>query len=171
VKSYAGKVRVVYKNMVVHPETVLEAHLGGCAAAKQDKFLAYKHAFWEQGFNAYAQTRDPSKLGGENLRKIAKSVGLDLAKFEADIKGDACRADIEADMAELNKFGVRATPSFFINGKFIGGALPEEQFKQIIDEQLAIAEKSGVPAADYYQKEIFEKGEKKFRSKKEPKPQ
>lgn len=170
VKQYQGKVRVVYKNLVVHPEAVMEAHLGGCAAARQGKFMAYKHAFWDQGFGAYQAARDPSKLGGENLRTIAKGVGLDLTRFEADIKDAGCQKEIDDDMRELDRFGVNGTPAFFVNGTFIGGALPPDKFKEIIDQRLAVAEASGVPASDYYQKEIFEKGEKKFRSKKDPKP-
>lgn len=171
VKDYGGKVRVVYKNFVVHPDTVMEAHLGSCAAARQGKFMAYKKAFWEKGFNAYAQTRDPSKMGGENLRAIAKSVGLDVAKWETDLKGPACQAVIQNDMQELNKFGVNGTPAFFINGMMIPGGIDEGTFHQIIDEKLKIAEASGVPGSEYYQREIFEKGEKKFRSKLDPKPQ
>jgi hypothetical protein len=73
-------------------------------------------------------------------------------------------------MQEMTKFHVNATPTFFINGKFIGGALAKEQFKQIIDEQLKIADASGVPAADYYNKVVLAKGEKQFRSKVDPKP-
>ena len=67
-------------------------------------------------------------------------------------------------MAELAKFKVSATPAFFINGKFVGGALPKEGFKQIIDEKLKVAEASGVRGAEYYDKEIMGKGEKQFRS-------
>ncbi len=170
VKDYGGKVRVVYKNFVVHPDTVMEAHLGSCAAAKQGKFLAYKHAFWEKGFNAYAASRDPSKMSGANLREIAKSVGLDVAKWEADLKGPECQQFVQNDMGELNKFGVNGTPAFFINGLMIPGGIDEGTFHQIIDEKLKIAEASGVSGAEYYQKEIFEKGEKKFRSKRDPKP-
>jgi protein-disulfide isomerase len=170
VKDYAGKVRVVYKNFVVHPDTVMEAHLGSCAAGKQGKFMAYKHAFWDKGFNAYAASRDPSKMGGANLREIVKSVGLDLAKWEKDVQSPECQAFIQADMAELNKFGVNGTPAFFINGAMIPGGIDEASFHQIIDQKLAIAESSGVSGAEYYQREIFEKGEKKFRSKKDPKP-
>ena len=55
----------------------------------------------------------------------------------------------------------------FINGKFIGGAIPKPQFQQIIDEKLAIAEKSGVSGADYYEKEIMGKGVHQFRSKRD----
>ena len=43
-KEYDGKVRVVYKNMVVHPQVVTKAHLAGCAAGKQGKFVEFKNA-------------------------------------------------------------------------------------------------------------------------------
>ncbi len=45
VKEYGGKVRVVFKNLVVHPQVVMTAHKAGCAAAKQQKFAAFKNAF------------------------------------------------------------------------------------------------------------------------------
>ena len=49
-KEYDGKVRVVFKNMVVHPQQVTNAHLAGCAAAKQGKFIAYKDAPMSNSF-------------------------------------------------------------------------------------------------------------------------
>jgi hypothetical protein len=51
VKEYDGKVRVVFKNLVVHPQ-VTNAHLAGCAAGKQGKFQQFKAVFWEKGFKA-----------------------------------------------------------------------------------------------------------------------
>jgi predicted DsbA family dithiol-disulfide isomerase len=81
-----------------------------------------------------------------------------------------CEARLQGDMTELTKFHVNATPTFFINGKHVGGALPKEGFKTIIDEQLKIAEASGVSGADYYNKVVLAKGEKQFRSKVDPKP-
>jgi len=164
VKEYAGKVRVVYMDMVVHPQVATDAHLATCAAAKQQKYKAYKNVVWEKGFNAYAQSRDPSKLGQDNLLAIAKEVGLDAGRMATDMKSPECQALIQADMAELGKFKVSGTPAFFINGKFIGGALPKEGFKQIIDEQLKIADASGVSGADYYDKVVLAKGEKAFKS-------
>lgn len=169
-KEYDGKVRVVFKNMVVHPQQVATAHLAGCAAGKQQKFVPYYHAFWEKAFTPYAQSRDASKLGEENIMAIAKELGLDTAKLKADMEGAECRALIQSDEAELRKFKVNGTPGFFINGKFVGGALPKEGFKQIIDERLKVAESSGVTGAEYYDKEIMGKGEKKFRSVVDPKP-
>ncbi len=164
VKEYAGKVRVVYMDMVVHPDVATKAHLATCAAAKQQKYKPYKNAVWEKGFMAYAQSRDASKLGEENLIAIAKEAGLDTTKLVADMNGADCQGLIASDMQELGKFKVTGTPAFFINGKFIGGALPKEGFKQIIDEQLKIAEASGVAGADYYDKVVLAKGEKQFKS-------
>jgi protein-disulfide isomerase len=169
VKEYGGKVRVVYANMVVHPPAK-PAHLASCAAAKQGKYMAFKDAFWEKGFMPYAQSRDASKLGEDNILAIAKDIGLDTAKLKTDMSSPECEARVQSDIAEMTKFHVNATPTFFINGKHVGGALPKEGFKEIIDAQLKIAEASGVPGADYYDKVVLAKGEKQFRSKVDPKP-
>lgn len=169
VKEYGGKVRVVYANMVVH-EPAKAAHLASCAAAKQGKYREFKDAFWDKGFLPYAQERDPSKLGEENIMAIAKGLGLDTAKLKADMTSPACESRIQGDMAEMTKFHVNATPTFFINGKHIDGALPKEQFKKLIDEQLKVVEASGVSGGEYYDKVVLAKGEKQFRSKVDPKP-
>ncbi len=165
VKEYDGKVRVVYKDMVVHPQVATPAHLAACAAAKQGKYLAYKNLIWEKGFKPYAAGRDATKLGEENLMVLAKEAGLDTAKLKADMAGSECQAVIQADMQELAKFKVNSTPTFFVNGIHIGGALPKEEFKKIIDERLKVAEASGVSGAEYYDKEVLGKGVPQFRSK------
>lgn len=172
VKQYDGKVRVVYKNFVVHPDAAMPGHLASCAAAKQRKYVEFKNAFWAKGFTPYAQSggRDSSSLGHENILRIAGELGFDTKRFDTDMKSTECQALIAADMAELEKFQVGSTPTLFINGTEVAGALPKDEFAKLIDEKLALAQKSGVAGAEYYDKEIFGKGEKKFRSKKEPRP-
>jgi protein-disulfide isomerase len=160
---------VVFKNLVVHPNVTL-AHKAGCAAGKQGKFPEFKNVFWEKGFGAYAAARDESKLGEENIMAMAKEIGLDTAKLKADMNGPECQAQLTTDQQELQKFQVNSTPTFFINGKHVAGAIGKEQFKQHIDEKLKVAEASGISAAEYYDKEIMGKGEKQFRSKVDPRP-
>jgi predicted DsbA family dithiol-disulfide isomerase len=150
--------------MVVHPQQVAKAHQAACAAAKQGKFAQFNKAFWEKGFKEYMEKRDQTPLGEENVYRIAGEVGLDLDRLKSDMGG--CAQFIAADENELRKFRVSGTPAFFINGEFIGGGIPKEAFKQYIDQKLAIAEKSGVPAAEYYEKEIRGKGEKSVQRKK-----
>jgi protein-disulfide isomerase len=165
VKEYDGKVRVVFKNLVVHPDQVTVAHKAGCAAGKQGKFVAFKNAFWEKAFGAYAATRDASKLGEENIMAFSKDLGIDTGKLKSDMDGADCKAQLENDAQELQKFHVNSTPTFFINGKIVPGALSKEQFKKIIDERLQVAQASGVAGGEYYEKEVMGKGEKQFRSK------
>jgi protein-disulfide isomerase len=155
----------VFKNMVVHPQVVTDAHHAGCAAGKQGKFVAFKNAFWEKAYGPYSSQHDPSKLGIDNIMAIAKDIGLDTGKLKTDMESADCKAQVDGDAAELQKFHVNSTPSFFINGKPLNGALPKEAFKKIIDEQLQVAQASGVPGASYYEKEVMGKGEKQFRSK------
>jgi protein-disulfide isomerase len=171
VKEYGGKVRVVYTNMLIHPPAK-PAHLASCAAAKQGKYVAFKDAFWDKGFGPYAASggKDAAALGEDNIVKIAQGLGLDTAKLKTDMTSPECEQRIEKDMAELAKWHVNSTPTFFINGKDINGALPKDAFKKVIDEELAKVEKSGVTGGDYYDKVVLAQGEKQFRSKADPKP-
>jgi protein-disulfide isomerase len=164
VKKYDGKVRVVYKNFVVHPDKVMDAHLAGCAAQQQGKFKEFKTIFWDKGFRAYAQARDPSKLGKENILKMAAEAGLDTNKLKSDMASERCKGLLASDMKTLQKFGTSGTPSFYINGKFTMFSRPDA-FMKMIDEQLAEVEKSGVPADQYYEKVVMGQGLKQFRSK------
>ena len=151
-KEYDGKVRVVFKNMVVHPQVAI-AHYAGCAAGKQGKFQQFKNTWWEKAF----KTR---KMDEEEITAIAKEIGLNMDKFKADKEGADCKAMVEGDAQELSKFHVNSTPTFFVNGTHVGGALPKENFKQMIDEKLKTADGK----TDYYDSVIMATGSKEFKS-------
>lgn len=170
VHDYKGKVRVVYKNMIVHPQIATQAHLAGCAAGKQGKFAQFRHVWWDKAFKPYADARDPSKLGMDTILAIAKDLHLDQKKFKADMDSQACKDHVQADMAELGKWHVDATPTFFINGRPFDWDGTPDSFKTSIDAELERVAASGVACPDYYQKVVMTKGEKQFRSKKAGKP-
>lgn len=132
--------------------------------------MEFKEAFWQKGFNEYRKSRDASVMAEPALLKIASELGLNADKLKADMRGQVCQDQLKRDMDELNRFGVGGTPSFFINGKPYRGGIEAPAFQAAIDEAAKQVEASGVPAKDYYQKVILEKGEKKFRSIKDPKP-
>jgi protein-disulfide isomerase len=171
VKDYSGKVRVVYANMLIHPPA-RPAHLASCAAAKQGKYMQFKDAFWDKGFGPYAasQGQDQAALGEPNILTIAKGVGLDTDKLKTDMSSPECAQRLQNDMAEMQKFHVNATPTFFINGRHVNDARTKDDFKKLIDEELKRVEGSGVSGGDYYEKVVIAKGEKQFRSKMDPKP-
>lgn len=171
VKEYAGKLRVVYMDRVVH-DYAAGAHRGGCAAAKQGKYVQWKHAFWEKNYALFEASngRDRVPFQEPALLATAKGIGLDMKKFTADLNGAACQELVARQGIELDKFKVDGTPTFFINGAYVSGGIPKQELKGIIDARLKIVDASGVPAAQYYDKEILGKGEKRFRSKVDPKP-
>jgi protein-disulfide isomerase len=157
--------------MVVHPQIVMKGHLAGCAAAKQGKFIEFKHTWWDKAYTPYANARDPSKLGDENIEAIAKGIdGIDWGKFKADMESDECKQRIQGDQTELTKWHVNATPNFFINGRYFVWNGDPGSFKTAIDERIKAAEASGVPCGEYYDREVIAKGEQKFRKKGDPKP-
>ena len=157
--------------MVVHPQVATTAHLASCAAAKQGKYPAFKNALWAKGFDAYASARDPSKLGEDNIIAIAKDVGLDTDKLKADMKSRRVQEASSRTTARSSRSSTstRRRPCSSTAPTSVARC-PKEQFKTMIDEKLKVVEQSGVPGAEYYDKEVMGKGEKQFRSKKDPKP-
>ena len=141
-----------------------------CAAAKQGKAAQMDDLIWEKGFKARKFDADQCWTTGacENLNALAEELKLDAGKFKEDMKG--CQQVVQNDMRELQKFGVGATPSFFINGRFMSGAMPIDNFVQIIDEELKKANErvqQGTPQAQYYQQWVLDKGLKSLEAPKQ----
>jgi len=156
-KAYPKDLKIVYKHFVVHPQQATIPALAACAADKQGKFHQMYEAIWEKGFNA------GRNLSQENMDKLAQEVGLNVQKYKADMDGE-CKNIIRQDQQQLASVGVGGTPAFFVNGRFLSGARPPEQFKALIDEELKKANervgKEGTTASNYYQKWVMEKGKK-----------
>jgi predicted DsbA family dithiol-disulfide isomerase len=88
---------------------------------------------------------------------------LDVNKWKADKDGDKCKNRTDSEMAQLNAVGTHGTPSFYINGRYISGAVPIDNFKKVIDEEMKKADdaiKGGVKAEDYYSQAVVAKGKK-----------
>ena len=173
--KYGNDVRVVYKQLVVHPRNAMAGALAFCAANMQGKHKEMDAALWDKGFKArqFDNSDLPVAEGGGQPTKCwdspggcplavgwAQELGLNVDKFKADMKG-SCQQLVQKDMSELQKLAVGATPSFFINGRFLSGAMPTENFVAVIDEELKKANEriqQGTPAADYYNQWVVQKG-------------
>ncbi|MFL5376010.1 MAG: DsbA family protein, partial [Myxococcales bacterium] len=127
-EEYKGKVRLAWKNQPLsfHPNAMPAAE-AAMAAAEQGKFWEYHDALFKR----------QNELGPALYDEVAKQVGLDMEKFHASIQGHKHLAQIKADMAAGSAVGADGTPTFFINGKKLVGAMPIESFKQVIDAELA----------------------------------
>jgi protein-disulfide isomerase len=152
-KKYGADLRVAYKSFIVHPKIATVAATAACAAGHQGKFHEMAELLWVRAFDA-------RQFDQANIDAIAKAAGLDMKRYQADVAGP-CPSEVKAENAEMAKFGVNATPSFFINGRYLAGALPIEDFSALIDEELAKANaavKSGVKPEKLYDTEVVGKG-------------
>jgi protein-disulfide isomerase len=81
--------------------------------------------------------KNQTALDRPSLEKYAQDLGLNMAKFKADLDASKYKASIESDTKEGQAVGVNGTPAVFINGRKINGAYPFDTFKKIADEELA----------------------------------
>lgn len=173
-KKYGNDLRIVSKHLVVHPPTATVGALAACAADRQGKFPDMDRLLWDKGFKGRELHKDGVAQGGQqcwttdagcpSVVAYAQEIGLDVGKFKADMKGE-CQQVIEKDMRDLRPLGVGATPTFFVNGRYLVGAMPMDSFVAVIDEELKKANEriaAGVPAASYYQQVVLDKGLKQL---------
>ena len=129
-KKYGDKVKVVFKNypLPFHKQAKGAALAGLCAN--------------EQGSNYFWELHDymfdnQSNLDPKNLKEVAgKFKGFDQGKFNDCVDKNKYLAKVESDIQEGQELGVKSTPTFFLNGKAISGALPVEDFSKMIEKEL-----------------------------------
>jgi len=127
VKKYPEQVMVAFKHFPLsfHKEAKMCSQ-AALAAGKQGKF-------WEMHDRIFTliQNRIPkdqkAKVYPEKVQGFAQDLGLDMDKFNADMNSAAIKKQVEDDMAEGSRKGVRGTPSVFINGQKLdmGAAKPD----------------------------------------------
>ena len=171
-KKYGKELRVVFKQLVVHPRNAIPSALASCAANRQKKFDKLDPILWEKGYKLRTFDVDVTAPEGTTQKcwsvaagcpvviGFATEAGLDISRFKADMM--TCELELMDTAKELQQLSVTATPSFFINGRFMSGAQPIENFSQLIDEEKAKADdriKKGAKKSRYYQEWVIDKGE------------
>ena len=128
-ETYKGRVRFVWKHL-----PLVGIHSRAMGAAVAAEAARNQGRFWEYHDKLFA---NQERLEPEDLRRYAKELGLDLARFDRDREDPELTTRVRADMAEATALGVKSTPTFFINGRLVSGAMPFETFSTIIDGELA----------------------------------
>lgn len=106
-----------------HPFALVAAETSMCANA-QGKFWEYHDIlFQNQG------DLSPSALNG-----YARNIGLDMNLFTECVKQRDMARFVQKDFNDGLALEVKATPTFFINGRKIEGVLPEKMWEQLILE-------------------------------------
>ncbi len=126
-----GQVRIVSKNMPVHGAEAVKAGEAVLCAMDQGKFWDFHDTLLEMVY-----VGDYSGASVDGLKQVAADLKLDTTVFAACLDGGKYTQRVNDEAAEGQKAGVTGTPTFFINGTKLVGALPFENFKAAIDAAL-----------------------------------
>lgn len=76
------------------------------------------------------------KTFDDAMKAMAKIAKIDGNKLVACMNAGSKKSIVDEDTKQGSSLGVNGTPAFFINGRFISGAQPLEEFKKVFDEEL-----------------------------------
>ena len=141
-KNYidTGKVRWVLRDFPFDPVATAAFMLAHCAGPER-YFGFIEVLFRTQEQWAFVDT--PM----EELKKIAKQGGFSDESFDACMKNQEIFNHVKAvAQRAAQTFNVRSTPTFFINGERVEGAIPYKDFDEILKKKLAGDEKAAPEA-------------------------
>ena len=128
---YGDRVRLVWRDypLPFHGNAMLAAE------AAREVFAQRGNAVFWRFHDALFENQQ--HLERADLERYARDVGVNLARFRRALDDHTHQAAIRDDMAAADATGAQiGTPAFFINGRFVAGALPFEEFQRRIDAAL-----------------------------------
>ena len=140
-KEYGDRVTFIYKDYPlseIHPWAFHAAVNANCLATQN------ADAYWDFADYIHANKREvdnekTSPARFDVLDKIAVLQGqkhnLDMGKLQSCVKAQN-EDGVRASMKEADDLGVSATPTLFINGQKIDGAVPINEIRAALDQAL-----------------------------------
>lgn len=122
--KYGDRINFIYRDFPlssIHPQAQSAAEAANCAL-EQD-------TFWEYHDQLFARQEELSPV---TYRKIAESLGLDMAKFNICFNTGKYKAEVLADYDDGVALGVVGTPTYFINGQIFPGVLKMDFWDKVI---------------------------------------
>lgn len=125
--DFGDKLNFTYKDfpLQMHARAEKAAEAAHCAS-KQGKFWE----FHDELFHG-------KELDVDQLKAQARALQLDSAAFDKCLDSGQETAAVERERKEGLRLGITGTPSFFINGHYMSGALDYAALRQIVEQQLA----------------------------------
>jgi protein-disulfide isomerase len=140
-KEYGDRVLFIYKDYPleeIHPWAVHAAVNANCLGAQNGD------AYWDYADYLHGNPQAISSVKGREgqnaeLDKLAtlqaQTHNLDVAKLQACVKAQDEKA-VRASMHEGDTVGVDATPTIFVNGQKLDGAVPSDDVRLALDQAL-----------------------------------
>jgi protein-disulfide isomerase len=125
--KYSDQVKIVTRHFPLSGhEGAKPLAIATLCANEQGKFEAYKAVV----FGMRTVTNEDLILKAETLG------GFNMEQFKQCLQSKKFDTQIQQDLADGQKYGVRGTPAFFVNGYPLMGAAPVEDFDELIQRAL-----------------------------------
>jgi len=134
---YPKDVRFVYRHMPldpIHPRARPAAEASACADAQGQ--------FWPYHDLLFANSKT---LSDADLERFAGQLNLDVDAWKQCVAERRFEAKVEGDVAAGRAVGVTGTPAFIVNGLMLSGAVPVEEFVEVIEAELKRPETAETP--------------------------
>lgn len=131
-KNYQGKVNFYYRHFPLpQHKNAVPAAMVAEAALEQGKFWEMANILFAKQ-DAWAEDSNTKNL----FIGYAKELNLNGDQFKKDLEDNKFTQKIERDNADALTLKLNSTPTFFINGEKVPGALSYNEFKSRIDAEL-----------------------------------
>ena len=129
VQQYDGKITFAFKDcpLPMHRQAGKAAEAARCAG-DQNKFWEYHDLLFEKA---------GSRLDVPQLKEYARSLQLDSQAFDRCLDTGEKTAAVQKGFHDAKDLGISGTPSFFVNGHFVSGALKYDDLREMVDKELA----------------------------------
>lgn len=125
-----GKVRFLFREFPLDPVATAAFMLARCAP--EDKYFEVVDAMFADQ-RKWAFTNDPYN----SLLNFAKQIGFTQESFDSCLQNQELLDGINAVRERAsNSFGVNSTPTFFVNGERVNGAITVEQLDEALQKHL-----------------------------------
>jgi protein-disulfide isomerase len=98
-----------------------------------------QNAFWQYHDKLFASQAGENQgaFTKDKLKKFAADLRLNTVAFNACLDSGKYTQLVADDSTAFELLGVQSTPTFLVNGKELQGALPFDQFAQLIESERA----------------------------------
>jgi protein-disulfide isomerase len=126
-QQFGDQVSLAYKDfpLPMHALAARAAEAARCAGA-QGKFWEFHDSLFET-----------KKLHVSEMKQEARELKLDGTRFDQCLDAGEQIATVKKDAQEGQRLGLQGTPSFFINGHFMSGAVGYAKLRETVLQELS----------------------------------
>lgn len=127
-KHFGDRIRFAFRHfplVEVHPHAEMAAEAAEVAGAQKK--------FWEMHDVLFENQRH---LKAANLRQYAQKLELDLERYDWEMKEHVYLQRIQEHIRSGEQSGVRATPTFFVNGEVTDVSFGMQRLEEAIEKAM-----------------------------------